>query len=240
MLWDSNELKTNHLLYMDDLKLYDKTYDQIDALAQTVHTVSEDIGMELGIKKCRILLLKRGKVVSADEITLPGGQVMKEIDDTGYKYLGILEYDKMKEKKMKDVFVTEYKRRLQLVLQSKLNGKNKIMAINTWAVAVLRYSFGVLDWRKDELRAMDRMTRKIMMMHGALHPKSDVDRVYVSRRNEGRGLASVEMCARTEENNLAFYVKMSNEQFLGGVKISNIFNCVESKEKTLFKREIQS
>ena len=77
-------------------------------------------------------------------------------------------------------------------------------------VAVVRYSFGVLDWRKDELRALDRMTRKIMTMHGALHPKSDVDRVYVSRHNGGRGLASVEMCARIEENNLAFYVKMSS------------------------------
>ena len=42
-VWGFNELKTNHLLYMDDLKLHSKTYDQIDALAQTVHTVSEDI-----------------------------------------------------------------------------------------------------------------------------------------------------------------------------------------------------
>ena len=240
MLGCSNELKTNHLLYMDDLKLYGKTYDQIDALVQTVHTVSEDIGMELGIKKCEMLLLKRGKVMSADGITLPDGQVMKEIDDTGDKYLGILEYDKMKEKKMKDVFVTEYERRLKLVLKPKLNGKNKIMAINTWAVAVLSSSFRVLDWRKDELRAMDRTTRKLMTIHGALHPKSDVDRVFVSRHNGGRGLASVEMCARTEENNLAFYVKMSSVQFLGGVKIPNILNCVESKEKTLFKREIQN
>ena len=39
----------------------------------------------------------------------------------------------------------------------------------------------------------------------------------------------VERCARTEENNLAFYVKMSNEQFLDGVKISNILNYIESK-----------
>jgi len=70
---------------------------------------------------------------------------LKEIDDTGYKNLGILEYDKMKEKKMKDVFATDYKWRIKLVLKSKLNGKNKILAINTGAVVVLRYSFGVLD-----------------------------------------------------------------------------------------------
>ena len=55
----------------------------------------------------------------------------------------------------------------------------------------LRYSFGVLDWKKEELKAMDRMTRKVMTIHGALYPKSDGDRVYVSRCNGGRGLISV-------------------------------------------------
>ena len=51
---------------------------------------------------------------------------MKTIDEEGYKYLGILEYDKVKEKEMKTQFVKEYKRRIRLVLISKLNGKNKI------------------------------------------------------------------------------------------------------------------
>ena len=239
-IWGANEVKTNHLLYMDDLKLYGKSHDQIETLVETVHTVSKDIRMEFGIKKCGMLLLKRGKVVSSEGVSLPDGQVMKEIDDTGYKYLGILEYDKVKEKKMKDVFATEYKRRMKLVLKSKLNGKNKILAINTWAVAVLRYSFGVLDWKKEELTAMDRMTRKVMTMHGALHPKSDVDRVYVSRCNGGRGLIGVELCARTEENNLARYVKMSTESLVKEVKIANIVDCEEPKEKNAFKREIQN
>ena len=239
-VWGANEVKTNHLLYMDDVKLYGKSYDQIETLVETVHTVSKDIGMEFGIKKCGMLLLKRGKVVSSEGVSLPDGQIMKEIDDTGYKYLGILEYDKLKEKKMKDVFTAEYKRRIKLVLKSKLNGKNKILAINSWAVAVLRYSFGVLDWKKEELTAIDRMTRKVMTMHGALHPKSDVDRVYVSRCNGGRGLISAEMCARTEENNLASYVKMSTDNLVKGVKIANIVDGEEPKEKNAFKREIQN
>ena len=49
---------------------------------------------------------------------------MKTIDEEGYKYLGILEYDKVKEKEMKTEFVREYKRRLRLILRSKLNEKN--------------------------------------------------------------------------------------------------------------------
>ena len=42
----------NHLLIMDHLKLFKKSNDQIDSLVNTVHTFSEDIGMEFGIRKC--------------------------------------------------------------------------------------------------------------------------------------------------------------------------------------------
>ena len=34
---------------MDDLKLFAKLQDQIDLLVNTVHTFSEDIGLEFGI-----------------------------------------------------------------------------------------------------------------------------------------------------------------------------------------------
>ena len=44
--------KINHLLYMDDLKLYAKNEDQIDALVQTVHICSADISMEFDVSKC--------------------------------------------------------------------------------------------------------------------------------------------------------------------------------------------
>lgn len=41
----------NHLSFMDDLKLFGKSYENIDLLVQTVHTFSTDIGIEFGIKK---------------------------------------------------------------------------------------------------------------------------------------------------------------------------------------------
>ena len=39
---------------------------------------------------------------------------------------------------------------------------------------------------------MDQRTRKLMIMHKALPPRDDVDRLYVSRKEGGRGLASIE------------------------------------------------
>ena len=39
-------------------------------------------------------------------------------------------------------------------------------------------------------------------MHIELHPKTDVDRLYVSRKEGGQGLTSCESAIRSEENNL--------------------------------------
>ena len=60
---------------------------------------------------------------------------------------------------MKDILRDEYVRRLKLVMRSILNGGNKIKAVNTWAVVLLRYSIGEIRWQKNELQNIDRMTR---------------------------------------------------------------------------------
>ena len=40
--------------------------------------------------------MNRGKVKSIDEIWLWSGEKIREIEEDGYKYLGILEYDRIK------------------------------------------------------------------------------------------------------------------------------------------------
>ena len=60
--WNRKRLKINHLLFMNDLKLFGKNQNQIDSLVNTVHVYSNDIGMEFGINKCGVLVMERGKV----------------------------------------------------------------------------------------------------------------------------------------------------------------------------------
>ena len=153
----------------------------------------------------RVLVLKRRKVDKAKSrgLNLPNGKLMKTIGEEGYKCLGILECDKAKEKEMKAEFVREYKRekRLKLILRSKLNGQNKIKAINCWAVA-MRYGAGVLEWRFDELTEFDRKNWKLFTIHKGLPPKSDIDRLYDSRKEGGRGLVKCGSTIGSEENNV--------------------------------------
>ena len=70
---------------------------------------------------------------------------MMEVEKEGYTYLGLVGWDNIKAYAMKEKTIIEYRRRLQLVLKLKLNGKNKITAINAWAVAVFRYEAGILQ-----------------------------------------------------------------------------------------------
>ena len=222
---------------MDDLKLVGKSVDQIDSLAQTVFTFSEDISMEFGLKKCGVVILKEGKL---DGIHLPNQKIMKEVDENGYTYLGILELHEIKEHEMKIKVTAEYSRRLRLILKSNLNSKNKIQAIDIWAVELLKYGAGIDNWKVDELKKMDRTARKTFLIYAALHPKSDIGRLCFKRRHGGRGLISIEMFVRSEENSLGLYVRGSNEILLKGVKKVRIVKTENLMVKEDFKKNSQN
>ena len=148
-------------------------------MVQTVRIVSGDFRTEFGIEKCALVNIQRGKVTRTEGIQLPDGNNIKDIDETGYKYLGIIEGEEMKHQEMKEKVNKEYIKRLKAILKSKLNSGNTVKAINTWAqVPVIRYSAGIVDWKNSELCSMDRKTRKVLNMYQALHPRSNVDRLY--------------------------------------------------------------
>ena len=85
--------------------------------------------------------MKRGK---SEGIKLPDDEVMKQVGREGYMYVGIIELDKIKETEMKEKINKEYKRNQRLILKSKLNGRNKVTVINTWAVAIFKCGAGII------------------------------------------------------------------------------------------------
>ena len=169
----------------------------------------------------------------SDGVQLPNGERMQSVEEEGYKYLGILEVDDLQHTVMKKLFCAEYFRRLKKVLSSKLNGRNVIRAINAWAVAVMRYGAGVVNWTQTELQAIYRKTQKKLSMYGAMNVRDSVNRLYCSRREDGRGLSGVCACVEAEENSLAYYVSQTLEPVLqeeGRQKIFNVVQCVEPSD----------
>ena len=74
-------------------------------------------------------------------------------------------------------------------------------------------------------------------MYGALHPKSDVDRLYIKRKEGDRGLTSVECCVREEENGSSFYVANSEENLIRGVAAAEIINTEDTVMSGEFKKQ---
>ena len=79
---------------------------------------------------------------------------------------------------------------------------------------MVRYSAGVLDWTKDDLRQKDPKTRKMLTLCGAFHKRGSFGRLYLKRKEGGRGLITVEDCVRQEEAGLSTCVRGSGEWML--------------------------
>ena len=63
--------------------------------------------------------MKRGKIIKLDGIELPNDKVIKSLEEgESYKYLGVLEADKVMVNEMKDKVKKEYYRRARCWKQS--------------------------------------------------------------------------------------------------------------------------
>ena len=61
---------------------------------------------------------------------------------------------------------------------------------------------------------MNQRTRKLMMMHKVLHPRDEVDRLYVSRKEGGRRLASIEDSVDASIQRLEAYIEKHEQELI--------------------------
>ena len=105
-----DNIKVNHLLYMDDLNIYACSDKEMESLVNTIRIFSEDISMEFGFEKCAKVSMNKGKLVATENLKLPSGKEIQELEMTEtYKYLGIQQADSIKTEQMKDITRKEYK-----------------------------------------------------------------------------------------------------------------------------------
>ena len=57
-------------------------------------------------------------------------------------------------------------------MKGKLNGRDKIMAMNTWAVPLMRYGAGIVKWTKIELFEIGGKNMKVVTRKNELHLRS--------------------------------------------------------------------
>ena len=71
-----------------------------------------------------------------------------------------------------------------------------------------------IETASSKLQAIDRKTRKLFAIYGALHPKSDVDILYIPKKEGGRGFISIEDCVELVRKGLEVYVHGSEERLI--------------------------
>ena len=208
----------SHLFFMDDLKIYASNDNQLKNLISIVKMFSDDISMKFGLDKCSKVTTIKGKVTTTGGIPLDPlqNEEIKELDNgKSYRYLGILENHKVLHKDMKFEVRKEYFKRLKKILNSELNSKNMINAVNTFAIPALTYSFQILDWSLTELEQIERETRKLMKRNYSMNNNSNNHRIYLPRSFGGRGMLSIVDQYKKSTINMSIYLmkKINNPFF---------------------------
>ena len=54
--------KINHLMYMDNIKLFAKNEKELETLIKTIRIHRQDRGMNFGLEKCAMLIMRSGKI----------------------------------------------------------------------------------------------------------------------------------------------------------------------------------
>jgi hypothetical protein len=116
--------------------------------------------------------------------------------------MGVEEKHNIEHKNEKEKLKKEYVRRLRLI---ELSTRNKMQAIGSLVVPVLRYSFGIINWHQEEI--LDTKTRKMLTINGQHHPRADTDHLYVPRKEGRRRLMQAEGTYIAETLSLVEYAE---------------------------------
>jgi hypothetical protein len=130
------------------------------------------VSMIFGFDTCTKIVLKKG---NSQNFIL---NIKKEVQQLGQgktcKCLGVKESIGTRHKQMREKPKKEYTKRLRIILKLELNAKYKIITIGALVMLVLRYGFGIINWRLEEIRKIDRETTKTLKMYKIHHPNADI------------------------------------------------------------------
>ncbi|CAG4934599.1 unnamed protein product [Colias eurytheme] len=211
---NNTHYKLSHLMYMDDIKLFAADKRTLFKLADITQTFSQDIRMQFGVDKCKILSISKGKI-REDNYTLENGEIIEPMTEhNSYKYLGFKQLKQIAHKETILDLKKRFTHRLRLILKTHLNSKNTIKAINTFAIPILTYSFGIINWSKTDLQSLQRTVNTNLTKYRKHHPKSCVQRLTLPRSEGGRGLIDIQNLHNQQIRTLRSYFHTKSEHSL--------------------------
>ncbi|GIX64582.1 reverse transcriptase [Babesia caballi] len=181
---DSRAFGTNHQLYIDDLKLLAKDEDVMQKMTKETEEYLTHIG----------LIINRDKSATNSSRCADTARLLEGPET--YKYLGITEtrYSSVS-RGMYSRICEEIKKRVNMLLDTDLSAKNLFRAVNQYALTVPNYYIGVVPMEPYQFARLDRMVRTQLYEKGAHKHCANISRLYLPRRELGRGLHNLEFRA---------------------------------------------
>ena len=210
-----NDIHITHILYMDDLKGYCNGPKSLEKMCHVIEMFTNDIGMELGLNKCAVVHIRKGKYEKLEGVTFKSGGIIQELqNDDCYKYLGIEELVGIQHNAVKEKIRKKAKAKLRKLLETELSSRNMVFAINECVLPVISYSFGIINWLEGELKKIDTDIRKMLHLYKMIQIKNDVDRLYGARQKGGRGLISVWDSYKTSIIRISYVISETDDEVL--------------------------
>ncbi|KAK6745358.1 hypothetical protein RB195_011844 [Necator americanus] len=203
-------LQVEHILYMDDLKIYSPNKDDMTLARRGIQDMFGSLGLELNTRKCasRSLNCASSGQVQLDNIPILGGA--KEL----HKYLGAEQNSLVRVGELFDRVVSaamETAKRLQrpdgspesqvqkelfssdLTVRQKVNGFNQIVIPKLkYAISCVIFGAGKLSTLKKRANRFDAKVRKVIEESHLRFRSNCAARLYVDKESGGLGLKSVE------------------------------------------------
>ena len=178
---DNKEMPINHLLFMDDIKLYSQSEENLRELSSIFMSNLEKIGLKVNIKKTATNCQQMADIAT----------VIK--NENTYKYLGVLENNQnLIDPKNKEDILNEIYNRIEILCKANLNSRNLFTAINEYAISVMNYYTGLISFTLHEFSRADIKIRQILSRNKVHFQPSNKERLYLPRNDFGKGLTSIE------------------------------------------------
>ena len=174
-------INISHNFFADNLKLYAGTTNNLKKLLDIVTTFSKNNDMKFGIDTCAYIKINAGKQTNS-KVPLEMNNLTNQPVTNGdtYKYLGQDENiayigEVNKKRVQKELYA-----RCRKVWSSELSAYNKATPHNIFIISIITPTFGIIDWTIEELKEIDKRTRKILRMNGSFHPNRAIliDSIY--------------------------------------------------------------
>ena len=130
-----------------------------------------------------------------------------------YKFLGVEQADCVITKVVFERIKSEIEERIKMLVNTELNGRNLISAINVKVIPVAAYAINVCKFSKAELNVLDKIVKKELRSKQMLGKQASDERLYLKRENGRRGLKSMRDVYKETRLQVACYMSKSENRW---------------------------